>query len=474
MITFLVILTLVIGFYMLCNMGANDVANAIGTSVGSKALTLKRAIIIAAILEFLGAFLLGANVSSTIQKGIVNPLIFQKDPMVFVYGMLASLLGTAIWVQTATIFKWPVSTTHAIIGSVVGFAMVVGGPFIIDWSVIGSICLSWILSPALSGFIAYLFFLFIQRKILFSLRPLEATKRVIPCLVFIVILSFLMTLGFNGIKNIGLKLSFYAILSIAGVIALITALIAAYCCARFISKDNVPYAPSMRREQQYLSLKKVQKQLMKAKFVSSGTAHDEIKEIEKRVLELRQELKEKQKIPKKKSGDEFNLIEKSFSYLQLLSACFVAFAHGANDVANAVGPVSAILAVLKDPANLHLNTRIPMWLLAFGGAGIVIGLATFGWRVVETIGKKITQLTPTRGFSAEFGAAFTIVLASKLSLPISTTHCIVGAVLGVGLAHGFSALNLRTIRDIFMSWIITIPSAAIVTILLYFLFSAIF
>lgn len=474
MITFLVILTLVIGFYMLCNMGANDVANAIGTSVGSKALTLKKAIIIAAILEFLGAFLLGANVSSTIQKGIVNPEIFAGDPMIFVYGMLASLLGTALWVQIATIFKWPVSTTHAIIGAVVGFALVVGGTKVVAWSVIGSICLSWVVSPVLSGLIAYLFFLFIQRKILFSLRPLEATKKVIPCLVFIVILSFIMTLGFNGIKNIGLNLSFHVILGFSFLIALIACVISWYFCHHYISKDNVPYALSMRKEQQFLSLKKVQKQLMKAKFVSSGNTYDEIKRLEKSVETLREDLSSKQKQSKKKKNDEYLIVEKSFAYLQLLSACFVAFAHGANDVANAVGPVSAILEVLKNPDNLHLQTKIPLWLLAFGGAGIVIGLATFGWRVVETIGKKITQLTPTRGFSAEFGAAFTIILASKMSLPISTTHCIVGAVLGVGLAHGFSALNLRTIRDIFMSWIITIPSAAIVTILFYFLFTKIF
>lgn len=336
-------LALILGFYMAWNIGANDVANAMGTSVGSKALTLKRAVFLAAILEFSGAFFVGSHVSETIQKGIVDPQIFQHDPMIFVFGMMGALLATGVLLQLASYWGLPVSTTHAIVGAVMGFGLVIGGVHAIHWRGLGWIAASWVFSPLLSGIISYALFNVIQR-------------------------------------------------------------------------------------------------ISHPRFQTAGSSH---------------------------LSPPSN-IEKAFIPLQILSACLVAFAHGANDVANAIGPVAAIIHVLKTNT-LTSQSFVPAWLLALGGGGIVLGLATWGWRVIETIGEKITELTPTRGFAAEFGAATTILLASKLGLPISTTHALIGAVMGVGMARGVKTLNLQTIREIAVTWVVTIPFCAALSILAFYL-----
>lgn len=332
---------LILGFYMAWNIGANDVANAMGTSVGSKALSLKQAVVLAAILEFSGAFFAGSTVSETIQKGILDLSFFQSDPLAFVLGMMGSLLATGVLLQLASYLGLPVSTTHAIVGAVIGFGCIAGGIEAVRWDVLGWIASSWILSPLLSGLISY------------------------------------------------------AIFSLIGFI---------------------------RLRQPALSTP---------------------------------------------SSSSYQGLEKIFIPLQILSACLVAFAHGTNDVANAIGPVAAVIGVLKT-GTLSSQSAVPTWLLALGGGGIVLGLATWGWRVIETIGKKITELTPTRGFSAEFGAAATILLASKLGLPISTTHALIGSVLGVGMTRGIKALNLQIIKEIVVSWIVTIPLCALFSILAFY------
>lgn len=468
---FFIALALIIGFYMLWNIGANDVANAVGTSVGSGAITLKKAIIIAAVLEFGGAFILGSNVSETIQKGIIDPAMFLNIPNVFVVGMLSSLLATAIWLQIATFFRWPVSTTHAIVGSVMGFGILVGGFYAVQWAEVGKIALSWVISPTLAGVFAFLFFSFIQKRILFSFNPLLSTKRLAPLFGFIVLMVFCLSTFMGGIKSLHLEMSFLFTVILSILLSLVGAAIIAFVCRSQSKNAKMSYILAAKHDRRLYSLLKVQKHLIRARL---ATRDEAVKENMNNMLEETESLIQiaQDKAPFQTELDsDYRDAEAIFAMLQILTACFVAFAHGSNDVANAIGPVSGIIDVIRDPASLVKSTTIPMPLLLFGGIGIIVGLATYGYKVIETIGNKITQLTPTRGFAAEFAAASTILVASKLGMPISTTHAIVGAVLGVGLAKGISALNFKLIRDIFLSWVITLPSAAIFTIIIYTIFS---
>jgi PiT family inorganic phosphate transporter len=465
------ILVLVIGFYMAWNIGANDVSNAMGTSVGSGALTLRGAVIIAAVLEFSGAFFVGANVSETMQRGIIDTDMFITEPIILILGMCAALFGTSIWLQIASYFGWPVSTTHAIVGAILGFGAVVGGADAIHWGETGSIALSWLISPVISAIISYLIFSILQRNILYAMNPIEATKRFIPLLVFIVFSTFTLSLIFNGLENLDLDIAFPEALGVALAIGT-TASAISYLFVRRIPLpviDNRP--PSRFLPQTVVSLEKAIKHLQRVHVVSFDQTHEKVGNLLKEVRALSNQMRQETSFADRTS--EYHTVEKMFVYLQIMSACFVAFAHGANDVANAIGPVAAVLDIIKNGIISDVTT-VPPWLLAFGGLGIVVGLATWGWRVIETIGKKITELTPTRGFCAEFGAATTILIASKLGLPISTTHCLVGAVLGVGLARGMRALNLNILRDIVLSWVITIPASAVMSILIFYAMRAIF
>ena len=465
----LILLVLAAGFYMSWNIGANDVSNAMGTSVGSGALTLRKAVIIAALLEFSGAFLLGSNVSETLQQGIIEIDHFSGEPTTLLIGMFSALLATSVWLQVASYFGWPVSTTHAIVGAILGFGVVIGGFDAIHWGKMGSIALSWVISPGLSGLVAFIFFSAVQRKVLYAFHPIEATKRLIPYLVFIVILTFFMTTGYSGIHNLGFKIPMPLILLAAFLLASIASLISGVLVNRASNQGNTHPSMPIKHMHQLFSLNKALKHLQRLKLSSTGDNRKEVSTAIKSLQSLNDKMK---KNAPQKSSTDYQVVEKMFAGMQILSACFVAFAHGANDVANAIGPVAAAFNIIRHPQNFAAMTKVPIWLLGMGGVGIVVGLATWGWRVIETIGKKITALTPTRGFCAEFGAAATILIASKLGLPVSTTHCIVGAVLGVGLAKGISALNLRMIKDIVLSWIITIPSSAIACILFYLIIKA--
>lgn len=465
------ILVLVVGFYMAWNIGANDVSNAMGTSVGSGALTLRRAVFLAAILEFAGAYFVGGNVSETMQKGLIDTEMFITQPMVLVLGMCAALLGTGIWLQVASFFGWPVSTTHAIVGGIIGFGALIGGVEAIQWKEVGSIGASWIISPVLSGIISYFIFHILQKKILYAINPAEATRKLIPLLIFIVFGTFTLSLIFNGLDNFNFTITFQKALSIAILVGIIASLIAYLIVRRIPIPESCPLPLSHHLPQNVVSLDKAMKHLQRVRVASYDETHDRVSEILVDVKTLSEKLRKEGSFSARTS--EYSVVEKMFAFLQILSACFVAFAHGANDVANAIGPVAAVLDIIKNGV-ISDTAVIPSYLLAFGGLGIVIGLATWGWRVIETIGKKITELTPTRGFCAEFGAATTILVASKLGLPVSTTHCLVGAVFGVGLARGIKALNLNMIRDIILSWFVTIPASAAMSIVLYFILKAIF
>ena len=467
--TILTILVLLAGFYMAWNIGANDVSNAMGTSVGSGALTLFKAVIIAGILEFCGAFFLGGNVSRTMQQGIVNPDIFAHNPQILLYGMLSALLSTALWLQVASYFGWPVSTTHAIIGALLGFGALAGGMHAVQWSEVGRIALSWVISPALSVLFAYMIFSVLQRKILFAMNPIHATRKLIPVLVFIVLFVFTLSILTNGMGSLHIHLNTIETFFVGCGVGLIGGLISFFVLKKvYVPK---PQMVSANTSQQVFSLNKAVRHLKRVKLTSKGERKEQVSRLLRDVEDYAEEVREHSNLYT--ASSDYKIVEKMFASLQIMSAAYVAFAHGANDVANAIGPVAACFEIIRK-GHLSMTSSVSPWLLALGGVGIVVGLATWGWRVMETIGRKITELTPTRGFSAEFGAAVTILFASKFGLPISTTHCIVGAVLGVGLARGISALNIRVLRDIVLSWIITIPSSAIVCVLIFYLIRAIF
>jgi len=464
--TILIILALVISFYMAWNIGANDVANAMGTSVGSGALTLKQAILVAVIMEFAGAFLVGSHVTNTVRKGIIDPVVFSGDPNSYIYGMIAALLAAGTWLNIASYKGWPVSTTHSIVGAVLGFGIIFSGFSSIHWSKVSQIAASWVVSPLLSGTISFLIFCLLRKVIFDSKTPVLAAKRITPFLVFFVVGILTLVLVFKGLKNLHLDLPLSQALILASLVGLLGALIS-------IPLVNKVKTPKYENEESEFIDPKVEKGIQKVvmhlrriKESVTGELSDEVTHLLDKSEIVSNQLERYSH--KKHLSTDFQTVEKIFIYLQILSACFVAFAHGANDVANAIGPLAGVISAIKNGV-VEMEAQVPLFILLLGGLGIVIGLATWGWRVIETIGKYITELTPTRGFAAEFGAAITIVLASKLALPVSTTHTLVGAVLGVGLARGLSSLNLRTIRDIVISWVITIPASALFTGVFYYI-----
>jgi inorganic phosphate transporter, PiT family len=463
--TILFILAIVLGLYVAWNIGANDVANAMGTSVGSGSLTLKHAVIIAAILEFTGAYFFGSHVSETIESGIVNPELFANQPQILVFGMLASLLAAGIWLQVASYCGWPVSTTHSIIGAVVGFGIVVGGVEAIYWGELVSIVASWIVSPLMGAVISFITFNAIRRKILYAAHPIEAAKKMTPFLVFIVFFVLALVLLFKGFSNVNIEFSFFHSLLIAAVTGLIAMGISKMLVSRIPSAPLPTSDAPFQTPAAALELEKAIKHLYRVQAASQGETQEQVEKILRHTRLLSLEAKKHTNF--EALEPVYRTVEKIFAYLQIMSACLMAFAHGANDVANAIGPLGSVVNILRTGV-VVAKTTVPGWILALGGFGIVVGLATWGWRVIETVGKRITELTPTRGFSAEFSAALTIVLATRFGFPISTTHTLVGAVLGVGLARGIGAINLNTIRDIVISWIVTIPAGAMLSVIFFY------
>lgn len=410
--TIYIVLAALFGLFMAWGIGANDVANAMATSVGSKALTIKQAILVAAVFEFLGAVLAGGEVTSTIRKGIVDAELLADTPELLVYGMLAALLAAGTWLLVASHKGWPVSTTHSIVGAIVGFAAVGIGVDAVHWEKVGTIVMSWVVSPVTAGFIAFLIYLSVQRLILRQEDPLACAKRFVPVYIFLAGFTITLVTILKGLKHVGLSISLGDAYLMAIAIAMVIAVIGAVAINR-IKPD-----------------------------------------------------------PKVEKKDHFYTVERVFGVLMVVTACSMAFAHGSNDVANAIGPLAAVISVASTGA-VAAKASLPIWVLMLGGVGIVIGLATFGIRVISTVGKKITQLTPSRGFAAELAAATTIVIASGTGMPISTTHTLVGAVLGVGLARGIEAIDLRVVARIFVSWVITIPAGAFLAIVFFFTFKTI-
>lgn len=412
--TILIVLACLFAFFMAWGVGANDVANAMGTSVGSKAITLKQAIIIAIIFEFAGAYLAGGAVTSTIRSGITDAGLLADSPDLLVFGMMSALLAAGIWLLIATHYGWPVSTTHSIIGAIVGFAAVGISVDAVQWNKIWTIVASWVISPVTAGFIAFWLFRSVQYFILSTDDPFSNAKRVVPFYIFLVGFIISMVTFTKGLTHVGLDLSF-AQSSMASVAVGIVAMLIG---------------------------------IMMIRKVKYSAADDK--------------------------DFHFTNVEKIFSILMLFTACAMAFAHGSNDVANAVGPLAAVVGVVQSGGEVAARSVMPAWILLLGGIGIVAGLIMYGHKVIATVGQNITELTPSRGFAATLAAAGTVVIASGTGLPISTTHTLVGAVLGVGLARGMAALNLRIIGTIFISWIVTLPAGALLSIIIFFILSAIF
>ncbi|MBN1443171.1 MAG: inorganic phosphate transporter [Planctomycetes bacterium] len=475
-------LAIAFGVFMAWSIGANDVANAMGTSVGSKSLTLMQAIIIASVLEFAGALLIGRHVSDKIRQDIFVPGAFDGIVHLYAYGMLASLLSAAVWMMAATYFGLPVSTTHSIVGAVIGFGLVTLKLDQIIWGEVGKIVLSWIVSPLLAGVVSYAIFRAIQRQILFQRDMVKNAKRMAPILMFLVFLTVFLVTLYKGLKPVlkplGLEdLGFWQALLCASPISILATL----ACMPLVRRVRIESSILTHGRNPVFvdEVTMIIERIKKLAHIADETTKSALQLIQDKL----QTVEERLLAAKVQAGDwgtpEMKATERIFVYLQILSACALAFAHGANDVANSVGPLAGVILVAKDgveglKVSINNAGAWGVFILVIGGTGIVLGLATWGWRVIETIGKKITELTPTRGFAAQFGAALTILIASRHGLPISTTHTLVGAVLGVGLARGMGALNFRVIRDIVISWIVTLPLGAILTIVFFVLFRWIF
>lgn len=395
-VTLILAACVVAGLYTAWNIGANDVANAMGTSVGSGALTLRQAIVVAVIFELAGAVLAGGNVTRTLSDGIVTTAALGGDPMLLAVGMTSCLIAASVWLHIATTSGWPVSTTQSIVGAVMGFGLWLGGFEGVDWTILGRIGLSWIVSPILGGFFAYQLVSFIQRRVINAPDSVVALRTIGPALTFLMAFAITFATIYEG--AIPSPLTFDAV--DASLIAAGVGLLGAIVVRFVLVRRSALLGP----------------------------------------------------------GSDVDRAERLFLVLQVLTACYVAFAHGSNDVANAAGPMAAVFAAVRDGVTDDIH--VPFNVLLIGAFGIVLGLATFGFRVMATIGREITALTPSRGFSAELAAATTIITASVLGIPVSTTHTLVGAVVGVGLARSIGALNLRVLRGIAGSWLATIPFTA--------------
>jgi PiT family inorganic phosphate transporter len=421
---------------MAWSIGSNDAANAMGTSVGSKAITFKEAVIIAAIFEFGGALLAGGDVTDTMRKGILDPALFNDAGMfsghgaeLFALGMMAALVAAAVWIHVAAFLGWPVSTTHSIVGSITGFGVVSVGVEHIAWGQLGKIVASWGFSPVLGGVLAFLSFSAIRKLIFDADDPVAAVKRWSPVLAFPVFLVLALVTFFKGLSNVALA------------------------------------------EQYGIGVWQMLAMSSAGAGVASGIVWLILRNVD---LETGRAARSPDDEDEDGSGEKYANVERVFRYLQVITACFVAFAHGSNDVANSIGPLAAIVSLFDGTAwaggPIEMNVPVPTWVLGIGGLGIVIGLATYGYKVIKTIGSKITDITPSRGFAAEFGAATTIMVGTKAGIPLSTTHTVVGSVIGVGFARGMNALNLKIIWDIIKSWIYTIPFTAVLTMILYQVF----
>ncbi|WP_243545092.1 inorganic phosphate transporter [Pseudodesulfovibrio tunisiensis] len=396
-------MSLFAGFLMAFNLGANDVANSMASAVGAKAITVRQAVFIAGTLNFAGAVFLGSHVTATVSKGIINPAAI-ADPKLIMVGMFAALLAAGTWVLIATLTSLPVSSTHSIVGAIMGFGLVAGGPDVVNWLKMGGIVMSWIISPFFAATIGFLVFSHIRKYILFKRQFLRQVRFWAPFWIALTLALISLSFLYKTPAGKGLNLHWTVSLMIAAGLSG-----AAFVAARMV----------------------VTRMIANVEQGAEG-------------------------------------VEQVFRKMQVGTSCYVALSQGANDVANAIGPVAAIYLIAKEHV-LLAKADVPLSMLVLGGVGIAVGIAALGHRVMGTVGEKITTLTNTRGFAVDFGAASTVLLASNMGLPVSTTHAAVGAVAGVGLARGFKAVDFRVLGRIVMYWVATVPIAALTSIVFFVL-----
>ena len=435
-----------LAFYVAWNLGANDVANAMGTSVGSKAVTLKQALIIAGVLEFTGAVLFGHEVTQTLATKIANPALFAATPQIFVVGMVTVLISCGVWLQIATSRGLPVSSSHAVVGAIAGFSWVALGVNAIDWSSIGLITIGWVLTPLISGAIAALFYSQIKYWILDQPNQVVQLQEWIPWLstillaVFgvIVLPSLTEPLTNFVIEQAGFPIPAYDIPLLTGAIAAVGLTIISWRQLQDLGEVEEKFPP---QTQELPSIQNCSTE----RLVPSELVPSEVQVVE---------------VSRSPKSQIQNPVERLFGRFQLLSACFVAFAHGSNDVGNAIAPLAAIVYINRTGSVPTDGITIPIWILILGGAGIVGGLAVWGKKVIATIGENIIALQPSSGFCAELATATTILIASRLGLPVSTSHALVGGVVGIGLVQNIKSIKFKTLQGIAAAWLITIPVSA--------------
>lgn len=404
---YLLVLAVVFGFYMAWNIGANDAANSMATAVGSGALRIGWAIALGAICEFAGAVLVGAKVTNTIRKGIIDGQVFAANPEVLACGMVCALLAAAAWLHLASYFGMPVSTTHSIVGGVLGVGILLAGVSHVYWGTMARIVASWFISPLAGGLGAYILFRRFSRGILARDNPVAAMRRGGPLVVFGTIATVALMTLFKGLKHLHLEMTALQALGASLAIGVVAVALSWNWIRKVLhSGDEAPLPEQLRR------------------------------------------------------------VERIFGVLVIISACSVAFAHGANDVANAVGPLAAVVEIVHSH---QLPGKVPVepWVLILGGVGIAIGLVMFGYRVIGVVGTQITELTPSRGVAAALSTSVVVLLFSRMGVPISTTHTLVGAVIGVGLARGIAGINRDKVNQIFVSWLATVPIAAVLAVAFY-------
>ena len=397
---------------MTWGVGANDLANIMSTTMGSKSITVKQALIIAVVFEFAGAVLGGSNVTNTIRVGIINANLLSHTPYILIYGMTATLLAGATWMILASVLGMPVSITNAIVGGLVGFGVIVLGVHAIHWNTVIKIAASWVLSPTIAGLVAYLLFNTIRRTIFDTSSPSLNARRFTPIYLFLVGLVLSDMIVLKGLEHFG----FYFSLAPRALVMIVTAAIIVAFGMRIMNK--IPNADNVKRFRQY------------------------------------------------------EYVEKLFAVLMAFTACAMVFAHGSNDVAIAMGPIAAVISIVKN--NGQITNSFPHWILWFGVVGVISGLVMYGRKVIATVGSNITALTPSRAFAATLAGAGTVIVSTSFGIPVSATQTLVGGVLGIGLARGLGALNITVVRNIFLSWLVTVPASAGLAILYFYIFKSVF
>ena len=496
------VLGLFFAFYNAWGIGANDCANSFATSVGAKVLTLKQAVIIASIFEFGGAVLMGSHVTDTVRKTIVSTDQFELNPGALMYGMLCADLSSAIWLTIATYFKYPVSTTHSIIGAIVGFSLAYSGSDGVDWEAIGFIVLSWIASPFIAGIIAFVVFSTIQKFVFQTDNPFDRTLLLFPILTFFTFFINVLFIIYKGTPNLDLdELELWKCLLTSLAIGLITALGAQFIYLPYVKKQIQNKEEEEQQEKtpgdpENLVRTKSYNEAISIENTTTESNTDEIEpapigspspepsnknfiyndeeSLESNINESRQytnnlinEKKENEiSIHHENANDLDPQSDNLCSWIQIITACFSSFAHGSNDVANAIAPLATIYAIYKNN-EIEDTAEVPIWVLLLGGVGISIGLLTWGYKIIDRIGRELTKITPSRGFVVELAAATTVIIASRAEIPVSTTHCQVGSVLGCGLSSGMKNINWSLVKGILFSWLVTLPFTGILSAALF-------